>query len=79
MKAEVRNPKSEVAPVSRAASAALLLSWLLCAVVAGCAVGPDYKRPAVNAPAAYRTAESDTNTPAGPESFADLGWWRRLR
>ena len=56
MKAEVRNPKSEVAPVSRAASAALLLSWLLCAVVAGCTVGPDYKRPAVNTPAAYRTA-----------------------
>ncbi len=41
----------------------------------GCAVGPDYKRPAVETPTAYHTADSDTNTPAGTNSFADLGWW----
>ena len=44
-------------------------------LIAGCAVGPDYQRPAVDAPAAYRTAASDTNAPAGTNSFADLGWW----
>lgn len=42
---------------------------------AGCAVGPDYERPALNAPAAYRTAASDTTVGAGTNSFGDLGWW----
>lgn len=42
---------------------------------AGCAVGPDYKRPAVNAPAAFRTAASATNPPPAEPSFGDLDWW----
>ena len=46
------------------------LAWL-----AGCAVGPNYQRPATDAPAAYRTAESDTNAPSGTDSFGDLRWW----
>ncbi len=41
----------------------------------GCAVGPNYQRPAVESPSAYRTAASDTNAPSGTNSFADLGWW----
>jgi len=41
----------------------------------GCAVGPNYKRPTVDTPATYRTAESDTNTPSSTNSFANLGWW----
>ena len=53
----------------------LALPLILVAVFAGCAVGPDYKRPAVDAPNSYRTAASDTNAPAGTNSFADLGWW----
>jgi len=41
------------------------------AVFAGCAVGPNYKRPVVNAPAQFRFAENmDTN------SMADLPWWQ---
>ncbi len=40
-------------------------------VLAGCAVGPNYQRPKVAAPAAFRGAtEISTN------SFADLPWWR---
>jgi outer membrane protein, multidrug efflux system len=50
-------------------------SCLALLILFGCAVGPDYKRPAVSTPAAYRRAASDTNAPAGPQSFADLGWW----
>jgi multidrug efflux system outer membrane protein len=50
----------------------------LCALVllsggllpAGCEVGPDYQRPPVNSPAAFRD-EADTS----PNSFADLPWW----
>ncbi len=48
---------------------------MLALVLFGCAVGPNYQRPAVDTPAAYRTAESDTNAPSGDKSFADLGWW----
>jgi multidrug efflux system outer membrane protein len=40
------------------------------AVLAACAVGPNYHRPKTEVPAAYRF-ESD---PA-PDSFADKGWW----
>jgi len=48
-------------------------TWLcipLGCILAGCAVGPNYKRPVVSAPPAFRgqaVAESD--------SFADLAWW----
>jgi NodT family efflux transporter outer membrane factor (OMF) lipoprotein len=54
----------------RISSAALL------AALAGCAVGPDYQRPAVESPASYRTAASDRSAVAGTISFADLGWWQ---
>ncbi len=45
------------------------------AALAGCSVGPNYQRPTVESPTAYRRAASDTNAPSGPGSFADLGWW----
>ena len=76
MKSEIRNPKSEVVQVSTAAPIASVLFLVLVAALAGCAVGPDYKRPAVDSPAAYRTATSDVSAPAGTNSFADLGWWQ---
>jgi multidrug efflux system outer membrane protein len=37
---------------------------------AGCAVGPDYRRPPTDAPRAYRD-QADT----GARSLADLAWW----
>jgi multidrug efflux system outer membrane protein len=40
------------------------------AAIAGCAVGPNYQRPAVNAPEGYRFAASQTTN-----SLADLPWW----
>ena len=39
--------------------------------LAGCAVGPNYKRPAVNAPAGFRGSTNEVTT----NSFADLPWW----
>lgn len=39
--------------------------------LAGCAVGPKYKQPAVHSPAAFR---GDTNSPS-TNSLADLPWW----
>ena len=40
-----------------------------------CAVGPDYHRPTVDTPDAYRRAASDMNTASTTNSFGDLGWW----
>ena len=45
--------------------------WLL----AGCAVGPNYERPPVNAPAAFRGEEPATGE-AATQSLADLPWWQ---
>jgi multidrug efflux system outer membrane protein len=38
---------------------------------AGCAVGPNYKRPQIDSPAAFRDDTTVTNS-----SFAELNWWR---
>jgi multidrug efflux system outer membrane protein len=44
-------------------------------VVAGCMVGPQYRRPAVTAPAAYRDAPpASTNPSAATVSAGDLKW-----
>ena len=40
-------------------------------LVQGCRVGPNYRRPAVNAPPAFRGAPAA----AQPASLADLPWW----
>ena len=46
-------------------SAALLL--------AGCAVGPDYKRPELQVPPEFRGHPADV--PVSEKSIADLAWW----
>jgi len=50
--------------------------------LAGCAVGPNYQRPAVNAPAGFRDPSSvaelrrvDATNHVSTNSFADLPWW----
>ena len=45
-------------------------------VLASCAVGPNYDRPPVQVPVAYRTAASDTNRADTEASFGDVAWWR---
>jgi outer membrane protein, multidrug efflux system len=39
-------------------------------LLAGCAIGPNYKRPAVETPAAFRDQAA-----GGDHSFADVAWW----
>jgi outer membrane protein, multidrug efflux system len=48
-------------------------------VLAGCAVGPNYKRPVVDSPGAFRRSATDTNTSSGTNSFADFGWWETFQ
>jgi multidrug efflux system outer membrane protein len=50
----------------------LLAPCLLGALLAGCAVGPDYKPPTVAVPEQYREVQGP---PAPGESLADLPWW----
>jgi multidrug efflux system outer membrane protein len=50
--------------------ACIILS-LWSVVIAGCAVGPNYKRPAVASPPGFRNDNAPTNI-----SFADLNWWQ---
>ncbi len=62
-----------LSPAERAGMRASVLSIVfVLALLAGCAVGPDYQRPDVSTPAEFR---GDTNGVASTNSFADLGWW----
>jgi outer membrane protein, multidrug efflux system len=45
--------------------------WLLAVLVSGCAVGPNYHRPAVPAPGQFQ----DSSNPVATNSLADLPWW----
>lgn len=48
-------------------------AWAL--VLAGCALGPDYRRPAIGTPPAYRGEVAGSSS--GPEqSLGDEKWWR---
>jgi multidrug efflux system outer membrane protein len=52
----------------------LALATLALIALAGCKVGPNYKRPVVNTPAAYRGAPevTATGTPLGTEKYTDV-------
>ncbi len=82
MKFDFRNPKPDSG--ARGGGAARRPGWLrgtqpfalgvaliLLVALAGCAVGPNYHRPAVSSPDNFRGAK----TPAVTNSLADLAWW----
>src|SRR3981189_1230947 len=45
-------------------------------IVAGCKVGPNYHRPVVQPPTAYRDLSENTQVQARAASYADLPWWQ---
>jgi outer membrane protein, multidrug efflux system len=47
-----------------------------CALAAGCAVGPNYHRPAVQTPATFRDVNGNQPVDAQTASYADLPWWQ---
>jgi multidrug efflux system outer membrane protein len=59
----------------RASRSGAVLGFSAALLFSGCAVGPDYKRPAMETPDAYHRAASDPTTGAEAGTFADLGWW----
>src|SRR5580693_8652472 len=54
--------------------AALLLVVIL-GFASGCAVGPNYKRPAVNVPPVYRGLAPEEAAKSDARSLADEKWW----
>ncbi|MGB9069976.1 MAG: efflux transporter outer membrane subunit [Candidatus Acidiferrales bacterium] len=47
-----------------------------CALAVGCAVGPNYHRPAVQTPATFRDVNGNQPVDAQTASYADLPWWQ---
>jgi multidrug efflux system outer membrane protein len=45
-------------------------------LLSGCTVGPNYHRPAVQAPTAFHEPEESQQSQAQSASFADLPWWQ---
>jgi multidrug efflux system outer membrane protein len=60
--------------IQRWASAISMLAG--CALASGCAVGPNYHRPAVQTPATFRDANGNQPVDAQTASYADLPWWQ---
>jgi multidrug efflux system outer membrane protein len=49
---------------------------LVSSLIGGCMVGPNYHRPAVQTPAAYRDLSENPQAQAQAASYADLRWWQ---
>jgi multidrug efflux system outer membrane protein len=60
----------------RIKSSILLCATLCCGLLVSCAVGPKYRRPAVQAPNAFRDIAPDSQQQAQSASYADLPWWQ---
>ncbi len=52
---------------------------LLVGFISGCAVGPNYKRPATSVPSTYRGLTPEQAAKAEPFSLADEKWWEVFR
>ncbi len=63
---------NKIAPFVATVVTALMAASLL----AGCAVGPNYHRPDVQTPAAFRELTENTPVPPQTASYADLPWWQ---
>src|SRR5271169_3654508 len=53
-----------------------LIALLGCGLLAGCLVGPNYHRPAVQTPAVYRDLPENPQLQAQAASYANLPWWQ---
>src|SRR5579864_1757885 len=56
--------------------APFMLAIMVCGLVAACSVGPNYHRPAVQTPAAFRDLSENPQVQAQAASYADLPWWQ---
>ncbi len=56
--------------------AAFMAAMMASSLVAGCSVGPNYHRPVVQPPKAYRDLSENPKVQAQAASYADLRWWQ---
>jgi multidrug efflux system outer membrane protein len=56
--------------------AAFMAAMMASSLVAGCSVGPNYHRPGVQPPTAYRDLSENPQVQAQAASYADLPWWQ---
>src|SRR5436190_23721097 len=54
----------------------LMAAMMSLSLVAGCRVGPNYHRPVVQPPTAFRDLSENPQAQAQAASFADLPWWQ---
>ncbi len=52
------------------------IAMLVCAMLVGCMVGPNYHRPAVQTPPTYRDLSENPQIQSQVASYADLPWWQ---
>jgi len=71
-----RNVPERIMKMLRPGISLSLASILTFSLVGGCAVGPNYHRPAVQTPSAYRELGDNPQAQAQAASFADLPWWQ---
>jgi multidrug efflux system outer membrane protein len=56
--------------------ASFMVGIMASGMVAGCKVGPNYHRPVVQPPTAYRDLSENPQIQAQAASYADLPWWQ---
>ena len=56
--------------------AQFMAAMMASGLAAGCSVGPNYHRPVVQPPTAYRDLSESPQVQAQAASYADLPWWR---
>ena len=71
-----RNVPERIMKILRPWISLSLASVLTFSLVGGCAVGPNYHRPDVQTPSAYRDLSDNPQAQAQAASFADLPWWQ---
>ena len=58
------------------AAALWMAAALALSLLTGCLVGPNYHRPAIQSPTAFRDLSENPQIQAQTDSFADLPWWQ---
>src|SRR5260370_13799518 len=56
--------------------ATFIMAVITAALVVGCTVGPNYHKPVVQTPTAYRDLRETPQAQAQAASYADLPWWQ---
>jgi outer membrane protein, multidrug efflux system len=74
-KTKVLSPAADMS-IGAAMKTRQLLASTILLFVAGCMLGPDYRRPALQIPSKYRAPTDNREALSKASSFADLPWWQ---